>query len=220
MQDIIQRNLREIREQIAPYKPNIIAVTKYFDNTAIEAAYRCGLRDFAESRAVEAVDKIRRLPKEIQEGSKFHFIGHLQGNKVRKVVENFDLIQSIDTLKLAHRVSEIAKEVGKEQEVLLELNIADEVQKFGFSRAELIESFGEILELPNLKVSGLMSMAPLGAGEEVIRGLYGQVVEIKSEIETKFSIDLKEVSMGMSQDYVIAAQEGATMLRIGRKLFS
>ena len=220
MQDIIQRNLREIREQIAPYKPNIIAVTKYFDNSAIEAAYQCGLRDFAESRAVEAVDKIQKLPKEIREGSKFHFIGHLQGNKVRKVVENFDIIQSIDTLKLALRVSEVAKEVEKEQEVLLELNIANEVQKFGFSRAELIESFDKILNLQNLKVSGLMSMAPLGASEDVIRGLYGQVVEIKSEIEKKFSVELKEVSMGMSQDYVIAAQAGATMLRIGRKLFS
>ena len=220
MQDIIQRNLREIREQIAPYKPNIIAVTKYFDNSAIEAAYQCGLRDFAESRAVEAVDKIQKLPKEIREGSKFHFIGHLQGNKVRKVVENFDIIQSIDTLKLALRVSEVAKEVEKEQEVLLELNIANEVQKFGFSRAELIESFDKILNLQNLKVSGLMSMAPLGASEDVIRGLYGEVVEIKSEIEKKFSVELKEVSMGMSQDYVIAAQAGATMLRIGRKLFS
>lgn len=220
MQDIIQRNLNEIREQVAPYKPNIIAVTKYFDKTAIEAAYRCGLRDFAESRAVEAVDKIQKLPKEIREGSRFHFIGHLQGNKVRKVVENFDLIQSIDTLKLAVRVSEIAKEVGKEQEVLLEVNIANEAQKFGFSRAELIENFDKILNLPNLKVSGLMSMAPLGASEDIIRELYGQVVVIKSEIEDKFPVKLKEISMGMSQDYVIAAQEGATMLRIGRKLFS
>lgn len=220
IQDIIRKNLNEIRERIVPFKPNIVAVTKYFDETAIVAAYECGLRDFAESRTIEAIEKINRLPSVIRETSRFHFIGHLQGNKVRKTVENFDLIQSVDSLKLAVKISSVAAEVGKVQDILLQLNNANEIQKFGFSKQELFESFPKILNLPNIRVKGLMSMSPLGADEAVIRELYSEISGIKSELEAEFSCTLSDVSMGMSQDYVIAAQEGATMLRIGRKLFS
>ena len=220
IQDIIRKNLNEIRERIVPFKPNIVAVTKYFDETAIVAAYACGLRDFAESRTVEAIEKIYRLPSEIRETSRFHFIGHLQGNKVRKTVENFDLIQSVDSLKLAVKISDVATGIGKVQDVLLQLNNANEIQKFGFSKPELFENFSKILSLPNVRVKGLMSMSPLGADEAVVRGLYSEISRIKSELEAKFDCVLSDISMGMSQDYVIAAQEGATMLRIGRKLFS
>ena len=217
---IIQENLNEIREQIAPFKPNIVAVTKYFDENAVVSAYECGLRDFAESRVIDAVEKIRKLPQEVRDNSKFHFIGHLQGNKVRKCVENFDLIQSVDSLKLAQRISVVASEIGKCQDVLLQLNNANEIQKFGFSKSELFEDFQKITELPGIRVCGLMSMSPLGAPEEVIRELYREVVKIRDELEKEFGCKLDEVSIGMSQDYVIAAQEGATILRIGRKLFS
>lgn len=220
IQDIIRKNLNEIRERIVPFKPNIVAVTKYFDETAIVAAYACGLRDFAESRTVEAIEKIYRLPSEIRETSRFHFIGHLQGNKVRKTVENFDLIQSVDSLKLAVKISDVASGIGKVQDVLLQLNNANEIQKFGFSKPELFENFSKILCLPNVRVKGLMSMSPLGADEALVRGLYSEISRIKSELEAKFDCVLSDISMGMSQDYVIAAQEGATMLRIGRKLFS
>lgn len=220
MQFKIKENLIRIREEIAPYTPNIIAVTKYFDEIAIEEAYEAGLRDFGESRVIEAIEKIQKLPEEIQNNSKFHFIGHLQTNKVRKAVEHFDVIHSVDTLKVAEKISESATEIGKIQNIFLQLNNAGEVQKSGFSKEELFSDFEKISVLPNIKILGLMNMAPLGAPESLLRELFHGVRTMRDELEEKFNYKLPEMSMGMSQDYVIAAQEGATMLRIGRKLFS
>ena len=220
MQFKIKENLIRIREEIAPYTPNIIAVTKYFDENAIMEAYEAGLRDFGESRVIEAIEKIQKLPIEIQNNSKFHFIGHLQTNKVRKAVEHFDVIHSVDTLKVAEKISESATEIGKIQNIFLQLNNAGEVQKSGFSKEELFSAFEKISVLPNIKILGLMYMAPLGASENLLRELFHGVCTTQDELEGKFGYKLPEISMGMSQDYVIAAQEGATMLRIGRKLFS
>ncbi len=220
MQSRIKENLLRIQEEIAPCKPNIIAVTKYFDENAMIAAYDAGLRDFGESRVIEASEKISRLPEVIRKNSKFHFIGHLQSNKVRKAMEHFDVIHSVDTLKLASKISEVAVEFGKEQSILLQLNNAGEVQKSGFSKTELFDSFGQIKDLKNLKILGLMNMAPLGASEDVLRTLFAEVRNVRDELNRVFGCSMSELSMGMSQDYKIAAQEGATMLRIGRKLFS
>lgn len=220
MQSRIKENLLRIQEEIAPCKPNIIAVTKYFDENAMIAAYDAGLRDFGESRVIEASEKISRLPEVIRKNSKFHFIGHLQSNKVRKAMEYFDVIHSVDTLKLASKISEVAVEFGKEQSILLQLNNAGEVQKSGFSKTELFDSFGQIKDLKNLKILGLMNMAPLGASEDVLRTLFAEVRNVRDELNRVFGCSMSELSMGMSQDYKIAAQEGATMLRIGRKLFS
>lgn len=220
MQSRIKENLLRIQEEIAPCKPNIIAVTKYFDENAMIAAYDAGLRGFGESRVIEASEKISRLPEVIRKNSKFHFIGHLQSNKVRKAMEHFDVIHSVDTLKLASKISEVAVELGKEQSILLQLNNAGEVQKSGFSKTELFDSFGQIKDLKNLKILGLMNMAPLGASEDVLRTLFAEVRNVRDELNRVFGCSMSELSMGMSQDYKIAAQEGATMLRIGRKLFS
>ena len=220
MFDTVKENLARIQEEIAPYKPNIIAVTKYFGLDAIIAAYQAGLRNFGESRAIEAIEKINQLPEEIRNNSNFHFIGHLQTNKVRKVVENFDYIHSIDSLKLAEVVSNVALESGKVQNVLLQLNNANETQKFGFSKEDLYENFLQICSLKGLKIIGLMNMAPLGASIELLEKLFRDVVETRDELEKMYDCELPEISMGMSQDYVIAARCGATMLRIGRKLFS
>lgn len=220
MQFKVKENLSRIQEEIAPYRPNIIAVTKYFDEEAIEAAYQAGLRNFGESRVAEAIEKIARLPQQVRENSTFHFIGHLQSNKVKKAVEHFDLIQSVDSLKLAQAISGSAKALQKVQKILLQLNNANEVQKFGFSKEELFEAFPELLKLENLEVAGLMSMAPLGADEETLKTLFTDVAETKKQLEEKYNCKMNELSMGMSQDYAIAARCGATMLRIGRKLFS
>jgi len=219
MQDTIKNNLLQIQEDIAPYKPNIIAVTKYFDGSAVIGAYNAGLRDFAESRAIEAVEKINSLPADIRNNSKFHFIGHLQTNKVKKVLPVFDLIHSVDSCKLARVISDEAQNIGKIQDILLEVNIADEEQKFGFSADEIFESFGLMKKLPNINIRGLMNMAPLGASDEELNRIFARALEIKNAIEKKFDCNLKELSMGMSQDYKIAVKHGATMLRIGRKLF-
>ncbi len=220
MFETVKENLTRIQEEIAPYTPNIVAVTKYFGQDAIVAAYQAGLRNFGESRAVEAIEKINQLPDEIKQNSKFHFIGHLQTNKVKKVVENFDYIQSVDSVKLASAISHSAMEIGKVQKVLLQLNNAHEVQKFGFDKTELIDAFVEIKSLEGIRIEGLMNMAPLGAAENELEKLFKDVVSTKKLLEEKFNCKLPEVSMGMSQDYVVAARSGATMLRIGRKLFS
>lgn len=220
MYETVKENLSRIQEEIVPYKPNIIAVTKYFGLDAIVAAYQAGLRDFGESRAIEAIDKIHQLPEDLRKNSRFHFIGHLQSNKVKKVVENFDCIHSIDSLKLAENVSIAAIEAGKVQDVLLQLNNANEIQKFGFSKEELEKSFPLIQSLKGLNVLGLMNMAPLGADSKLLAELFTEVVETRDFLQKQYNCELPEISMGMSQDYAIAARCGATMLRIGRKLFS
>lgn len=219
MQDTLRENLLQIQEDIAPYKPNIIAVTKYFDEKAMIEAYNAGLRDFAESRAVEAVEKIENLPAEVRNNSKFHFIGHLQTNKVKKVVPIFDYIHSVDSLKLAKAIADEAKLFGKVQNILLQVNNANEEQKFGFSKKEIFEVFPSIKELSSVSIVGIMNMAPLGASEEELNRLFEDVFNIKKELEQRFDCELRELSMGMSQDYKIAVKHGATMLRIGRKLF-
>ena len=219
MQDTVKKNLLQIQEDIAPYKPNIIAVTKYFDESAIIEAYNAGLRDFAESRVIEAIAKINNLPEEIRNNSKFHFIGHLQTNKVKKAVGTFDYIHSVDSFKLAKTISDDAHSIGKTQNIFLQVNNANEEQKFGFSTKEIFEVFISIKELPNIKIAGLMNMAPLGASEDELNRLFEEVFQIKQKLEKEFNYPLKELSMGMSQDYKIAVKHGATMLRIGRKLF-
>lgn len=219
MIETVQRNLLQIQEDIAPYKPNIIAVTKYFDENAIIDAYNAGLRNFAESRVIEAIEKINKLPAEIRDNSKFHFIGHLQTNKVKKVVKYFDYIHSVDSLKLAKVISEEAQNLGKVQKILLQVNNAEEEQKFGLSKDEIFEVFTLIRELPAIGIAGVMNIAPLGASEAELDSLFSEVAQIKSKLEKDFNCELKEISMGMSQDYKIAVRHGATMVRIGRKLF-
>lgn len=219
MQDTVRQNLLRIQEDIAPYKPNIIAVTKYFDESAIIEAYNAGLRDFGESRAVEAVERINNLPADVRDNSTFHFIGHLQTNKVRKVLTTFDYIHSVDSLKLAEVISKDAKEIGKVQNILLQLNNANEVQKFGFSKEELLEEFPKIKVLPNINVAGIMNMAPVDADVEELDRLFADVADFKKTLEEKYNCSLKELSMGMSRDYKEAVRNGATMIRIGRKLF-
>ena len=219
MEHTVKENLLQIQEEIAPYKPNIIAVTKYFDETAVINAYNAGLRDFAESRVIEAITKINNLPADVRNNSRFHFIGHLQTNKVKKAVANFDYIHSVDSYNLAKAISDEAQNTGKVQNILLQVNNADEVQKFGFSKQEIFDIFISIKSLPNINIAGLMNMAPLGASEDELNRLFEEVAQIRNKLETDFNCSLKELSMGMSQDYKIAVKHGATMLRIGRKLF-
>ena len=144
----------------------------------------------------------------------------MQSNKAKKAVENFDIIHSVDSVKLAEKISEYAIGAGKVQKILLQLNIAREAQKSGFEKQELIECFSRIADLKGLRILGLMCMTPLGETQEKIRNYFQMVRATRDIISGNSGYDLPELSMGMSQDYVIAAQEGATMLRIGRRLFS
>ena len=219
MFETVKKNLLQIQEEIAPCKPRIIAVTKYFDEEAIITAFDAGLRDFGESRVIEASAKIANLPSKVRENSIFHLIGHLQSNKVKQAVKVFDYIHSVDSVKLAQSISQHSLEVGKVQKILVQINNANEEQKFGFSKAEIFEVMPEILKLPSIEVVGVMNMAPLGIADEEIEKLFEEIKEIRDALEEKYQCKLPEISMGMSQDYYIAVKHGATMLRIGRKLF-
>lgn len=216
----VKENLLKIREEIVPYTPNIIAVTKYFNESKIIEAYEAGLRDFGESRVLEAIEKIQKLPQEIRDNSRFHLIGHLQTNKVRKAVENFDYIHSVDSLKLAQSISDEALSKNIKQKVLLQINNANEEQKFGFSKENILKNFEEIKALKGLEIVGLMNMAPLILEKQTLISLFKDIVNLRDELEGKFDCKLKEISMGMSGDYKEAIVAGATMVRIGRKLFS
>lgn len=220
MKNTVEQNLLQIQENIAPCKPNIIAVTKYFDKQAILDAFEAGLRDFAEARVNDAIEKIEALPKEVRAGSRFHFIGHLQTNKVAKVIKYFDYIHSVDSLHLAEKISQEAMKVGKVQKIFLEVNFANEEQKFGFSKEGLEKEFEILKDLPNLEIQGLMSMSPLGAEEEFLYGLFSEVKRVQDCLTAKFGVKMTETSMGMSQDYIIAVKCGATKVRIGRRLFT
>lgn len=216
----IKSNLLQIQEKIVPYTVNIIAVTKYYDTDVMLSAYKAGLRHFGESRAVDAVRKINELPDDVRKNSTFHFIGHLQSNKVRLVVNNFDYIHSVDSLKLAQIISDEAIKAHKKQKVFLQLNNACEEQKFGFSKGELLKDFKSIIDLEGLEVLGLMNIAPLTQDRQELAGLFKDVKDFQMELEEKYEVKLNDISMGMSNDYDIAVANGATWVRIGTKLFS
>ena len=214
----VEENLSELRKEIVPYKPIIIAVTKYFGAEKLVEAYKDGLRDFAENRVQDALEKFEQLPQEIKENSRFHLIGHLQSNKVKKAVGRFDLIQSVDSLKLAKMISDEALKQGIVQKILLQVNNADEEAKSGFSVGDLKRDFKEIISLGGIKVMGLMNIAPITADDDLQR-LFFDMNSFKKELESKNGYELPELSMGMSNDYKIAINNGSTMIRVGRKLF-
>ena len=217
--ELVRRNLQTIKQNIAPCKPRIIGVTKYYGLDAITAGYEAGLRDFGESRALDAIGKIENLQDEIRKNSTFHFIGHLQTNKAVKIVKYFDYIQSVDSLKLAEILSKSAEDNGRKINILLQVNNAGEEQKFGYSKEKLLNEFLEIKKLKGLNVCGLMNIAPFGESETVLRRLFKDIRTFRDDLEKKFDVKLMELSMGMSDDYEFAVSEGATMIRIGRKLF-
>ena len=217
--DRIRKNVERIKTQIAPYNPTIVAVTKYFDESQILKYYEIGFRDFGENRVKDAVEKIKRLPAEVVANSRFHLIGHLQTNKVKLAVGNFDLIHSVDSLKLAQAISEEAKNKGITQKILLQINNANEEQKSGFSPNEIKEEFMNILKLDNIKVCGVMNMAPINSSKENLHKLFGNIKQIYDELQSEFGVELNQISMGMSNDFRIALEEGATIIRLGRILF-
>lgn len=217
---VVKTNLLRLKNEIVPYTPRIIAVTKYYDVSAILDAYEAGLRDFGESRANDAISKIESLPLDIRRESKFHFIGHLQTNKANKVVQYFDCIQSVDSLHLAEVISESAEKIGKIQDVLLQVNISGEVQKYGFEEKELLNCISDLKNLKGLRINGLMCMAPLGADDTLLDKVFSKARLLKERLNQEYEMDLTELSMGMSDDYNRAVVNGATMIRVGRLLFN
>ena len=209
----VKENLNEILEETKNYNPTIVAVTKYYDEKKMMEAYDAGLRNFAESRALEAVEKIGKIDDTAKSQSIYHFIGHLQTNKVKHVVGVFHYIHSIDSLKIAKAVDQRASELGIIQKIFLQVNNAGEAQKFGISPNELENLIEEVRCMKSLELVGLMNIAPLTDDVAELHRLFSNMRELKEKY------NLKELSMGMSHDFKIALEEGATMIRLGRILF-
>lgn len=214
-------NISENLKNIQTYTSNarIIAVTKYVATDKVIEAYTAGVRDFGENKVQDAEKKRAELPEEIENNSIWHFLGHLQTNKVKKVVGIFDYIHSVDSLKLAKAISECAASQNIIQKVFIQVNIAKEESKFGFSPEEIEENFSEISELDSINIVGLMAMAPFTSNLENQRTAFRGLRELRNRLQEKFNAQLDELSMGMSNDYKIAVEEGATMVRIGHSLF-
>lgn len=212
----VRENIEKIKSEISSTNAKLIAVSKYVSIDKIKEAYEAGIRDFAESKANDALEKIEILPKDIR----WHFIGHLQTNKVKKVTGNFELIHSVDSYRLASSISAFAKNHDLVQKILLQVNLAQEEQKSGFSKQELEEDFAQIITLDNIHVEGLMMMAPYTDDKAYLGRLFEDMSNLKKELSSKHSYELKELSMGMSNDYPLAVKAGATMIRIGSKIFN
>ena len=187
MGNTVKENLSQILKEIEPSQPRIIAITKYFDETKLIEAYEAGLRDFGENRVMDALEKFSRLPKEIVENSTFHLVGHLQTNKVKKAVGNFDYIHSVDSLKLARVISNIACQLNKRERILLQVNNAGEEQKFGYGKEELLKDMSELLKLDSIDIVGLMNMAPIGATESELACIFSDLRKFRDRLTTRLS---------------------------------
>jgi len=200
------RNIDEIQ---------LIAVSKTYPMAVINEAFNCGIRIFGENKAQELRDKEKDNTNDIS----WHFIGHLQKNKVKYVVGTAEYIHAVDSIELAKAIDLRAESLRTGQKILLEVNVSGEEAKFGLSG---IESLLEILEncnkLDNISVEGLMTMAPYTEDESIIRNTFTQIREMKEKINS-YGYNLSQLSMGMTNDYLIAIEEGATMLRIGSAIF-
>jgi len=220
----IAANVSRVREQMAeaaarsgrdPASVRLVAVTKTFPAETLQAAYECGLRDFGENRVQEFQEKLRKLHAP---GASFHLIGHLQSNKVRPAMA-FDWIETVDSERLARRLSQAASETGKSLSVLIEVKLGEEEAKTGVCEAGLSELVSSVAALPNLALRGLMGMPPWSDDPEESRPYFRRLRTLRDTIQQAGFADLRELSMGMTRDFQIAIEEGATIVRVGTALF-
>jgi pyridoxal phosphate enzyme (YggS family) len=220
----IADSLDRVREQIATAATKsgrsasaveLVAITKTHLAEKVREAIEAGQTLFGESRVQEARAKVPELPSNIR----WHFVGHLQKNKVRQALPLFEMIHSVDSLALAQDINRIAEEEGLYPRVLLEVNVAGESSKFGFSPDDLRGQMEALLALPRLSIEGLMCIPPLAVESEDSRKFFVQVRELRDSIEKEFSMKLPQLSMGMTQDFPIGIEEGATLVRVGTAIF-
>ncbi|PHX92855.1 MAG: YggS family pyridoxal phosphate-dependent enzyme [Pedosphaera sp.] len=220
----IAANIASLRERIAaasaragrdPASVTLMAVSKNQPPDAVRAALDAGLMCFGENRVQEAKAKIPLCPNRAQ----WQMIGHLQSNKCRDAVALFSMIQSVDSLALALELNQQCEKAAKTMPILLEVNVAGEGTKFGYRPAALLAEFGELSKLPRLEIHGLMTIAPYTPTPERVRPVFHRLCELKDECEQLLGAPLPQLSMGMSGDFEVAIEEGATLVRIGTALF-
>lgn len=220
----IAENLGRVREQIAQAAAKagraadeieLVAISKTHDAERIREAIEAGQSLFGESRVQEARVKIPELSSAIR----WHFVGHLQKNKIRHALPLFELIHSIDSLALAQDMNRVADEEGLQPRVLLEVNLAGEGSKFGFKPDTVREEMEALLALNRLSILGLMTIPPLAEEAEASRKYFVQLRELRERLQSEFHVDLAQLSMGMTQDFAVAVEEGATLVRVGTAIF-
>lgn len=221
---MIKENINRVREEIAekcvkigrnPAEITLIAVSKTYGYESVLEARDFGQKDFGENWSQELVEKYDLVPKDIS----WHFIGHLQTNKVKYVVPRAGFIHSVDSLKLAEEIAKTAQKQNKAQNILLEIKTSEEATKHGLtSEKEITDIAGFCSENQNINLVGLMTMAPFTDDEKKVRQSFSQLRKLKAKLNEN-GFGLKELSMGMTSDFELALEEGATMLRIGTAIF-
>ncbi len=215
-----------ISEQIKRFKAelpegvNLVAVSKFHPIESLKEAYSAGQRIFGESRVQELLPKIEEMPKDV----KWHFIGHLQSNKVKALVGKVSLIESVDSVKLLELIDKESQNKGVDTNVLMQVHVAKEETKFGFYPEELLKFFEDkrYASLTNVRICGVMGMASNTDDEERVRADFKDIYKVFQKIKENFGAELKHfnsVSMGMSGDYRIAIEEGSNYVRIGTAIF-
>jgi pyridoxal phosphate enzyme (YggS family) len=193
----------------------LVAITKTHPAENVREAVEVGHTLFGESRVQEARAKIPELPSNLR----WHFVGHLQKNKIRHALPLFELFHGVDSLALAQEMNRIAAQAGGNPGVLLEVNVAGEGSKFGFKTETLRAEMESLLTLPRLSIEGLMCIPPLADEAESSRKYFAQLREVRDSLEEEFDVKLPHLSMGMTQDFWIAVEEGATLVRVGTAIF-
>jgi len=217
--EIIEENICKACEKSGRERSEVtlIAVSKTKPLEDLQAVYDLNIRDFGENKVQELTGKIEAMPEDI----KWHMIGHLQRNKVKYIVDKVELIHSVDSLRLAEEISKQAVKKNVNVNILVEINIGDEESKFGISADEVKVLVRDIAKLDNIKVQGLMCVAPYVVDSEENRAFFHKIKDLSVDImkENIDNVNMNVLSMGMSNDYQVAIEEGATMVRIGSNLF-
>ena len=220
----IEANLNRVQNEIAQAAQvsgrnvtdiELVAVTKTHPAEIVREAVDAGQTLFGESKVQEARVKIPLLPSNLR----WHFIGHLQKNKIRHALPFFEMIHSVDSVDLAQAIDRIAHEDGLHPRILLEVNVAGEGSKFGFKATTLRAELESLLMLPRLSIEGLMCIPPLAEEAETSRTYFVELRKLRDALEKEFQVKLPQLSMGMTNDYRVAVEEGATLVRVGTAIF-
>lgn len=220
----LSEKLSEIRQRMADAtlragrsveSVQLLAVSKTFPVEAIEEAFAAGQLAFGENKVQEALEKIPQLPSALQ----WHLIGPLQRNKVRKALPHFSMIHAVDSVRLAETISQVAAELNIKAQILLEVNVDGEESKFGFMPEQLREQMLHLAALPSLEIKGLMCIPKPQETSDKMRPAFRRLRELARDLKETYHLSLPELSMGMSDDFEVAIEEGSTIIRVGSALF-
>ena len=217
--EYVESQIREACERSGRLREEVtlIAVSKTKPVSVLKEAYDLGVRVFGENKVQELADKYEELPKDIR----WHMIGHLQRNKVKYIIDKVELIHSVDSLRLAETIEKEAAKHNITANILIEVNVAKEESKFGLMPEELDEFVSEVAKFPHIQVQGLMTIAPFVDDPEENRGIFQRLRKLSVDIAAKNvdNITMCILSMGMTNDYIVAVEEGAAMVRVGTGIF-